>query len=177
MITLASGERVRRARHCRRHAGLVGGIDAGDRIDHELWPRLCASIEYASSATAVYALRRDQVRNPLNGTGYVVPYRERRALMAATWVSSKWPHRAPADHVLLRGFVGGRSRSRHSRAGRRGARSLRLLGFGRPAWHRWGADMTRVYRWPRASAQYNVGHARHSARHRRSTTSSSRGSF
>jgi protoporphyrinogen/coproporphyrinogen III oxidase len=127
------------------------------RIDHEL-ARLCASIEYASSATAVYALRRDQVRNPLNGTGYVVPYRERRALMAATWVSSKWPHRAPANQVLLRGFVGGvrdpgiLEQPDEALAASAFSDLADLLGIsGEPT-------MTRVYRWPRASAQYNVGH-------------------
>jgi oxygen-dependent protoporphyrinogen oxidase len=127
------------------------------RIDSEL-ARLCASIEYASSATAVYALRRDQVRHPLNGTGYVVPYRERRALMAATWVSSKWAQRAPAHHVLLRGFVGGvrdqgvLEQTDEALAAAAFSDLAEMLGIsGKPI-------LTRVYRWPRATAQYNVGH-------------------
>ena len=79
--------------------------------------------------------------------------------MAATWVTSKWPHRAPAEHVLLRGFVGGvRDPSILDQADDRLATAAfadlaSLLGIaGDPI-------LTRVYRWPRANAQYNVGHA------------------
>ena len=65
-------------------------------------------IPYASSATVAIALaprtdpppagrdRDSSCRAPSGAT-----------LMAASWVSSKWPHRAPAGRVLLRGFVGG----------------------------------------------------------------------
>ena len=59
---------------------------------------LCAAIPYASTATVAFGYRRDQVRNPLRGTGFVVPRVERSALLAGTWVSSKWPGRAPADN-------------------------------------------------------------------------------
>ena len=40
-------------------------------------------------------------------SGSCVPLAEGRALMAATYSSTKWPGRAPAGKVLLRGFVGG----------------------------------------------------------------------
>ena len=128
-----------------------------EKVDAEL-AKLCSSLEYASSATTVFGMRRDQIRHPLNGTGYVVPFRERRPLMAATWVTSKWAHRAPADHVLLRGFLGGvRDPDILDQPDERLAASAfsdltDLLGIsGEPM-------LTRVYRWPRASAQYNVGH-------------------
>ena len=32
----------------------------------------------------------------------VVPRTERTGILAASWLSSKWPHRAPPDHVLMR---------------------------------------------------------------------------
>jgi oxygen-dependent protoporphyrinogen oxidase len=68
---------------------------------------LCEAIPYASTATIALGYRRDQVRHPLQGTGFVVPRAERLPLLAATWVSSKWPGRAPDGHVLLRAFLGG----------------------------------------------------------------------
>jgi protoporphyrinogen/coproporphyrinogen III oxidase len=88
----------------------------------------------------------------------VVPRPERKALMAASFVSSKWPHRAPQGFALLRGFVGGaydqgvleQSDSRIVDAVF--AELSSLLGIsGTP-------QLARVYRWPRASAQHDVGH-------------------
>jgi len=68
--------------------------------------RLLAGIEYASSATVTLAYRAAELP-PLAGFGFVVPAIERRALLACTYASRKFPGRAPADHELVRGFVGG----------------------------------------------------------------------
>jgi oxygen-dependent protoporphyrinogen oxidase len=121
---------------------------------------LCADIPYASSATVAFGLRRDQISHPLSGTGFVVPRVERNALMAGTWVSSKWPHRAPEGRALLRGFLGGATdpgmldRSDDALAATAFDELRRLLGIsGSPS-------LTRVFRWPRATPQYIVGHAR-----------------
>lgn len=120
--------------------------------------RLAGQVRYVSSATVAVGLRREQVQHPLQGSGYVVPRAERRVLMAASWVSSKWPHRAPAGMVLLRGFVGGAyddailQRSDEEIAAAVFAELAGQLAItGSPV-------MTRVYRWPRASAQHEVGH-------------------
>jgi oxygen-dependent protoporphyrinogen oxidase len=111
-----------------------------------------------ASATAKLGYRRDQVAHPLRGTGFVVPRVERLALMAGTWVSSKWPDRAPADHVLLRGFLGGgRDPHRLDRSDDELIATVRdemaeLLGIrGEPLF-------TRLFRWTRQSPQYEVGH-------------------
>jgi protoporphyrinogen/coproporphyrinogen III oxidase len=64
-------------------------------------------ITYASTATVNLAYRRRDIRHRLDGFGFVVPYVERRALIACTFSSIKFPSRAPEDHVLLRAFVGG----------------------------------------------------------------------
>jgi oxygen-dependent protoporphyrinogen oxidase len=119
---------------------------------------LCGSIPYASAATVALAFRRDAVRHPLTGSGYVVPRVENPAILAASWLSSKWPNRAPDDKVLLRTFVGG---ARDPRAlecsdGELVDRSLKaiapLLGISGPPL------FSRVYRWDRANAQHDVGH-------------------
>ena len=36
-----------------------------------------------------------------------MPRAEGTGILAASWLSSKWPHRAPDDRVLMRTFVGG----------------------------------------------------------------------
>jgi len=119
---------------------------------------LCAGIPYASSATVAFGFARHQVDHPLQGTGFVVPRAERAAVMAGTWVSSKWPHRAPDDCVLLRGFLGGATdplmldRSDDALAAAALAELSSLLSItGAPLF-------TRVFRWPRATPQYVVGH-------------------
>ena len=125
--------------------------------DEEL-ARLSGEIVYASAATVSLAFRRDAVAHPLNGSGFVVPRVEHTGILAASWLSSKWPHRAPADHVLLRTFIGG---ARDPNALDRSdaelvALSLEaisgLLGLrGEPLF-------SRIYRWERANAQHEVGH-------------------
>jgi oxygen-dependent protoporphyrinogen oxidase len=87
-----------------------------------------------------------------------VPRAEGPGILAASWLSSKWSHRAPPERVLLRTFVGG---SRDPSALDRSdaelvAVSMRALS---PLLRITGAPLfTRVYRWARASAQHEVGH-------------------
>jgi protoporphyrinogen/coproporphyrinogen III oxidase len=119
---------------------------------------LCDAIPYASTATVTFGFLRNQVSHPLRGTGFVVPRVERRALLASTWVSSKWPNRAPAGHVLLRGFLGGgRDPHRLAQADDELIRTARgelaeLLGI------RGDPLFARLFRWTRQSPQYEVSH-------------------
>jgi len=66
-----------------------------------------AGIQASSSATISFAFNEAEVGFDLNAFGVLCPLVEGRALMAATYSSTKWPGRAPAGKVLLRGFVGG----------------------------------------------------------------------
>ena len=76
-----------------------------DGLDCDL-ASLCGGIESASSVTVVLAYERDAVAHPLEGWGFVVLPAEGRRLAATSWVSSKWPHRAPAHEVLIRASFG-----------------------------------------------------------------------
>jgi oxygen-dependent protoporphyrinogen oxidase len=118
----------------------------------------CDAVPYASTATVVFGYRRDQVAHPMHGTGFVVPRVERSSLLAGTWVTSKWPGRAPDGHVLLRAFLGGgRDPQRLEDSDEElidAARTelVELLGItGEPL-------VTRLFRWTRQSPQYEVGH-------------------
>ncbi len=118
-----------------------------------------ASIPYVTTATVSLAFRREQVAHPLRGFGYVVPRAEGRGVMATTWSSSKFAHRAPEDHVLLRSFVG--------RAGLEASaqldddeltalvrRELRdVMGIAAEP------EFVEIFRWPKGMPQYRVGHA------------------
>jgi oxygen-dependent protoporphyrinogen oxidase len=126
-------------------------------VDNEL-SRRCAAIEYASAATIALAFGREQVAHPLNGSGFVVPRVENTGILAASWLSSKWPHRAPEGRVLMRTFMGG---ARDPQALERTDQELVAVSMKAlvPLLGITGAPLfTRVYRWPKANAQHNVGH-------------------
>jgi oxygen-dependent protoporphyrinogen oxidase len=132
-------------------AQLVGAIDAD-------LARLCSEIPYASTATIALAFDRAAVRHPLNGSGFVVPRSEGTGILAASWLSSKWPDRAPEGRVLLRAFVGG---ARDPHGLERSDSELVDLAMGalRPVLSiEDNPLLTRVYRWESANAQHEVGH-------------------
>lgn len=126
-------------------------------IDQTLASQL-NQINYASTATINLAYRREAVRHPLNGFGFVVPFIEKRSIIACTFSSVKFPGRAPDDHVLLRAFVGGALQPdmfalEESEMLRRVEQDLReLLQIN-------GAPLfAEVSRWERSMPQYEVGH-------------------
>jgi len=125
--------------------------------DDEL-ARFCGEVRYASAGTVAFAFRRDAIAHPLSGSGFVVPQVEGSGILAASWLSSKWPHRAPEDGALLRTFVGGArdpqalERSDGELVARSIAALTPLLGItAEPLF-------TRVYRFDRGNAQHEVGH-------------------
>jgi oxygen-dependent protoporphyrinogen oxidase len=65
------------------------------------------SIPYASTATISLVYRAAEIRNRLEGFGFVVPRIEGRNLIAATWTSLKWPHRASDGDLSVRCYLGG----------------------------------------------------------------------
>jgi oxygen-dependent protoporphyrinogen oxidase len=115
-------------------------------------------IPYESTATVNLAYRRAGIPHPLNGFGFVVPFIEKRSLIACTFSSVKFAGRAPQDSVLLRAFVGGAlqaelvalddaemlSRVRADLSDLLGIQSAPLF--------------STVSRWPQSMPQYEIGH-------------------
>lgn len=65
------------------------------------------AIEYASSAIVVTGHRLVDVVHPLDAFGLVIPHGEGRRILAVSFLSRKFPGRAPEGRVILRTFVGG----------------------------------------------------------------------
>ncbi len=115
----------------------------------------------ASMATLSLAYRVSDIPPAPRGFGFFVPRQERSAVLAGSWTSTKFDHRAPSGFVLLRIFLGG--------DGGDGGQSVlqlddeavvaavledleTLLGLtSQPI-------LTRLTRWPRGYPQYDVGH-------------------
>jgi oxygen-dependent protoporphyrinogen oxidase len=68
---------------------------------------LLAGIGSSGIGSVYLGYRRGDVPHALDGAGVVIPTSERRRIDGMTWVSSKWPARAPQDLALLRVFFGG----------------------------------------------------------------------
>ncbi len=127
------------------------------RFDSELTD-LLGRIPYVSTATATLAFRKSDLTGSGAGRGFVIPKVENRELTAVTWVTNKFPGRAPEDVALVRAFVG--------RSGREEAvdlpdpelielirRELReILGITAEP-----IDSS-IFRWKRALPQYVLGH-------------------
>jgi protoporphyrinogen/coproporphyrinogen III oxidase len=64
-------------------------------------------IKYVSTATVTLGYKKDGFSHALDGFGFVVPKCEGRSILACTWTSSKFPHRAPEGYVMLRCYLGG----------------------------------------------------------------------
>ncbi len=68
---------------------------------------LLKQIKYVSTATVTLAYKKEEFSHALDGFGFVVPKCEGRNILACTWTSSKFPHRAPEGYVMLRCYLGG----------------------------------------------------------------------
>ncbi|MGI9166828.1 MAG: protoporphyrinogen oxidase [Pyrinomonadaceae bacterium] len=115
-------------------------------------------IEYASTATVNLAYEVADTPHALEGFGFVVPFLEKRTIIACTFSSVKFNGRAPEGRVLLRAFVGGALQPEmfaldETEMINRVRTDLReLLGIKNPPLF---AELTR---WPNSMPQYHIGH-------------------
>jgi oxygen-dependent protoporphyrinogen oxidase len=115
-------------------------------------------IAIAPAATVHLAYRRQDVAHPLDGHGFLVPREEGLRCAACSFVSTKFPARAPGGHVLLRAAYGG---VRDPEAVRMDEDDLARLAHREMAGALGIAAQpltSRVYRWPFATPQMEVGH-------------------
>jgi len=112
---------------------------------------LLNGVGYSSSVLVVFGYDAPQ---PMPGFGFLIPRKERRQIVAATFVGTKFPHRVPEGLTLVRCFLSGESEPDVDAI----HRELQdLSGIrGTPRFHR-------IFRWPRSMAQYTVGHAKRAA--------------
>lgn len=130
---------------------MVAGLDA-DLADE------LSALRYASTVTVFLGVARADVAHALDATGFLVPRSLGRPLLAGTWVSSKWPNRAPPGYALLKAFFGGAwgedvlDRADADLVELARSELARLMGpIGAPTF-------SRVYRHRRASPQPVIGH-------------------
>jgi oxygen-dependent protoporphyrinogen oxidase len=131
---------------CESHqsARLTGALDPV-LADH------LAGISYNSSTVIAMGFDPASFKKPLEGFGFLIPRRERKRLVACTFMATKFPFRAPRDRILLRCFLGGLPDDE--------ALLPSVLEELRETIGLTGDPLfTRIYRWPLSMAQYTVGH-------------------
>ena len=155
-ITTNTGEQIKADAVCLAVPAYVAAKLLND-LNSNLAAKL-KQIKYASTATINFAYKRSAINHPLEGFGFVVPFIEKRSLIACTFSSVKFSGRAPANHVLLRAFAGGALQPDifaldESELAAKVETDLReLLGItAKPLF-------TEVAKWERSMPQYEVGH-------------------
>jgi oxygen-dependent protoporphyrinogen oxidase len=115
-------------------------------------------IPYASSATVSIGYRRKDVTHPLDGFGFIVPRVEHRKVLAATWTSTKFPHRVPDGHLLIRCFLGGALNEEILALNDAELVQMVRRELGEIMGISAEPLLAKVYRWQRATPQYVIGH-------------------
>jgi protoporphyrinogen/coproporphyrinogen III oxidase len=145
------------------HVILAVPAFAAAKLLRSVHPALASGLDrfrYVSTATVSMAFLREDIPDtvPLDGYGVLLPPAEKRRLMACTWSSIKFRHRAPADTLLLRVFVGGWNNEPLAELPDAALMDLvrnelaTVFGIAAaPMFHR-------IFRWPKANPQYDVGH-------------------
>jgi oxygen-dependent protoporphyrinogen oxidase len=119
---------------------------------------LLEMIPYASTATIAMAYPRAAVAGAAEGFGFVVPRVEGRDLIAATWTSLKWPHRAPPDQLLARCYIGGVGREAILELDDQGLVARVKTELASMCGITATPGYVEVNRWMKAMPQYTLGH-------------------
>lgn len=126
-------------------------------------PRLAGAlnqIRYVSTATISLGYRRAEVihQHNFNGFGFVIPKSENRQILACTWSSTKFNHRAPDDNFLLRAFVGGDDREHLVDLPDEDLIELVKSEVADIMGVTATPVVSRVFRWVKGNPQYDIGH-------------------
>jgi oxygen-dependent protoporphyrinogen oxidase len=115
-------------------------------------------IYYPPVAMVFFGVKKEDLRENLDGFGFLVPSSERRKILGTIWNSAVFANRAPSNHHLLTTFVGG---SRNAALFEKSDDELSemvyeelksILGL------RAKPVFAHVKRWRKAIPQYNLGY-------------------
>ncbi len=123
----------------------------------ELGERL-GRIEHQGTAIVTWAFDADQMKQQVRGMGFVVPTIERSPILAGSFSSLKYEHRAPAGKLLIRIFAGGARAPEMAEMPRETLVPLLLREMKKILKIEGEPQLTTVSHWPRTMPQYHVGH-------------------
>ncbi len=123
------------------------------------FPPAFARIEYAPVAVVAAGYRLDQIQQPKNGFGFLVPRTEGLRVLGTVWNSSLFPGRAPEGMACFTSFAGGATDPALLELD--DAEITRIICGEVERVLRITGDpvMTHIHRYARAIPQYNLGHS------------------
>lgn len=117
-----------------------------------------ASIGHSGTAIVSLGYATDQIGHPMDGMGAVVPAIENSPILACSFSSRKYPHRAPDGQELLRVFVGGARHPELAEMDNSQLKPLVLDELRQLLQIRGEPGYCNVAHWPGTMPQYHVGH-------------------
>lgn len=131
------------------------------RLVKDLDPSLSqqlGKIRFTSTAVVTLGYPPQNGTPDLDGFGFLIPETENRLINGCTWTSTKFDHRSPPGHKLIRCFLGGPEKeglvdwddeAMISMVRRELAQIMDLEAE---------PEMIRIFRWHKAHPQYDLGH-------------------
>lgn len=116
-------------------------------------------IRYAPVSSMVLGFRREDVRHPLDGFGFLVPEVERFNILGAIFSSSLFPNRAPKGHVTITCYMGGLRAPELPFRGREEQIALALKDLDRALGLAGEPVFTHHAVYPKAIPQYEIGYS------------------
>ena len=155
-VTLANGNTV-----SSRAVVLATPAFATSALVRNMAPELATilgEIPFVATAIVTLAYEGNQLARPLDGSGYVSPRAEGGPVVACSWTSSKFRHRAPKGTVLLRLFIGRAGQDAIANESPETLVAIARREVESTIGVRGEPILSRVARWPNALPQYNRGH-------------------
>ncbi len=133
---------------------------AGD-LFQEAAPEIAAlyqKIDLSGVALITVAFRNEQIKRPMLGMGYVVPEIENSMIIAGSFSSYKYPHRAPEGTTMIRFFTGGARNPRLVDLSEDEIRTLVMNEVRKLLDVQGDPILIDIARWGQLMPQYNKGH-------------------
>ncbi len=121
------------------------------------------AIPYPPCSVVVTLFKREDVRDPLNGFGYLIPQKENRKILGTIFTSTIFSNRCPDDRVMLTSFVGGSRSPELALLPKEKLQSLVLLELAEILGVSAKPQFVYITQWERAIPQYNLEHLKRMA--------------
>jgi protoporphyrinogen/coproporphyrinogen III oxidase len=122
------------------------------------FPEGISSLPYAPVAVVSMGFKRNDIKDPLMGFGFLAPEVEERFVLGCLFSSSLFPDRAPSGHSALTAFVGGAIHPERALMDEEQLISRTLSDISGLLGIQAEPMLTRVTVWEKAIPQYLLGH-------------------
>ncbi|MDR2705292.1 MAG: protoporphyrinogen oxidase [Planctomycetaceae bacterium] len=136
-------------------------IHESSRLLKDSVPKLAdklAEINHEGTAIATFAFNSDQIKQSFRGMGFVVPKTEQSPILAGSFSSLKYEHRAPKGKFLVRIFAGGSRSPELAELSDNQLQPILLTEMRKILKINGEPLFTEISHWARTMPQYHVGH-------------------